>query len=208
MVKDKKNQYLTGEETMPELVALKVKIKLGLKNGKIQHIYPDFNALDPSVRDDMDWALFLDYKGTGWHYDKICGFGETDPYNPDPDVWLGAITVPQPFADAALFMFPNEVEELDESDLQTFYDDRAHVQEPEQNYDVNVLQAIKAKKQLKRTMTQSDADSLDPDKPNPGIVKNWRKKWTDFKAKKGIKIIRSSSSSSSSSSTSSTSSGP
>lgn len=182
---------------MPDLVPIRVKIKRGVVGGRIQHVYPNFNTLDPNVRGNMDWSLFFDMHGIGWHYDKCCGFGETDTYNTDPDMWYGGTCVPESFASAAIAAFPNEVEELSESDWTTYYDTRAHVHDQEEVYDLNTLQAIKAKKQLGRSTNKSDDDALDPDKPNSGIIKNHNKTWQLFKTKRNITVISSSSSTSS-----------
>ncbi len=129
---------------MSELVALRIKIKRKFSGGQMQNDYPNFNALPDNVRDDMDWCCFID-QFTSWHYDKKSGFGESDSYNPDERTQYGIFCVPQSFADAALLMFSDAVEQVNESDFTWFYDDRAHAHESELRYDAEVLSGLRAR---------------------------------------------------------------
>jgi hypothetical protein len=173
---------------LTNLVPIRVKIKKGVVNGKVAHIYPDFNTLSSANRGNLDWSLFIDTSGTGWHYDKVCGFGEADAYNGDVDVWYGCLCVPSAFATEAISLFPDDVEQLSEADFETFYNDRAHAHEPEEIYNTPALEGIKVKQQLNVKLSDSDKDALNPDKPNPGINKNHNKTWALYKAKKNITI--------------------
>ena len=171
-----------------KLVPIRVKIRVGVVGGRKQHIYPSFNNISASIRKTMDWSNYLDTHGLGWHYDKCCGFGETDDYNTEQEVWYGATCVPEDFADAAVAL-GDDVEIITELQFREFYDDRAHSHEPEESYDLNTLQAIKVKQQLGRGVNNSDRDAMDPDKPAPGIRRNHNKTWSLFKVKKEIEIV-------------------
>lgn len=171
------------------LVPIRVKIRHGVKQGRAQHIYPDFNQISAQKRGNMDWCYFIDAHGTGWHYDRLSGIGEVDSINPDPDVWYGCICVPEDFANEAASLFPNDVEIIDEDTFEDFYDNRHAVFFPEEIVDED---AVKQVEQM-RTLGVSDSDSriakaLDPNDPTPGIRKNPRRRWKDFKQKSGITI--------------------
>lgn len=128
-----------------ELVALRVKIgRAKDKQNRMMNSYPDFNKLPPEVRGGVDWCYYVD-QYTAWHYDKLSGFGEADDYNQDPDMQYGCFCVPKEFADAALAMFPNQVEQLEELDFEDFYDNRAHAHEVEMMYAPDVLNGLRAK---------------------------------------------------------------
>jgi len=173
---------------MAELVPIRVKIRHGIVDGRLQHVYPRFNLLDPSVRGDMDWSYFIDQAGTGWHYDKLSGIGETDAENPDPDVWWGCIAVPKPFAVAAVARFPDDVETLTEAEFEAFYDQRAHAHESELQADSEALSALKAREDLGEDVSAEKAAALDPDDPTPGVRRNTSKTWAGYKAKRKIAI--------------------
>jgi hypothetical protein len=171
-----------------DLIPIKVKILKGVKNGKAQHIYPDFNLISSEIREGMDWSDYFDYKGIGWHYDKLSGFGEVDAVNPDPDVWYGCTCVPKAFADSAVTLFPSIVTIINESDFEVFYNDRAHVHEPTEIIDTDKLQAIKARRDLGLQDTPEILKALDPNDPTSGVVLNKNKTWELFKSRKGLQI--------------------
>ena len=171
-----------------KLVPIRVKIRVGVVGGRKQHVYPPFNNIDAATRKNMDWSNYLDTHGIGWHYDKCCGFGESDSYNVDRDVWYGATCVPEDFADAAVAL-GTDVEIITEAQFRTYYDDRAHIHEPEEHYDLDTLQAIKVKQQLGKKVNKSDQDAMDPLKENSGIRRNDNKTWALYKTKKGIEIV-------------------
>lgn len=175
-----------------DLVALKVKI--GLRpNGHADH--PAFNNIDSAIRKDMDWSHYVDQYGTGWHYDKSCGHKEhrveanSDTDSPMGMQW-GILMIPEDFADAAISKFPKECSILTEAQLQEWYDNRCHKHEPEEKLDLRVLEGIKAKRDAGIPLNQSDNDALNVDNDTPGITRNKNKRWIDFKANKGIKIVR------------------
>jgi len=187
-----------------ELVPIKVKI---VRAPDGSHGYPQFNRLPAEVRGHLDWSKFFDSHGIGWHYDKLSGFGEVDDgtvpaghrhRNDDPDCWYGATCVPEAFAVAAQAEFPSEVEILTEAEFESFYDDRAHVNEDDESLDTDVLQGILARVQLEEKgiapapsaeILAKRARCLDPsDQGARGIRKNVGRKWADFKKRRGVKI--------------------
>jgi len=185
---------------MQELVPIKVKIlrkAREMPNGKatVTNDYPDFNSIDAKLRNNMDWCYFVDQFG-GWHYDRVSKFGEADdvdvndPHNnPDISCQYGGLLVPKDFAKEALKRFPDKVFELSEDLWEKFYNDRAHVDEPDEVINQRVIDIINAKKSLGLVMSSRDRDAVDPDKPTPGITKNLRKNWKDVKKRRKITII-------------------
>ncbi|MCK4500154.1 hypothetical protein KAU11_06625 [Candidatus Babeliales bacterium] len=193
---------------MTDLVPIKVKIPLKGGSGKDanHHKYPDFNALPAEVREDMNWAHFFDVHGISWHYDKLSGHGEVDQSvvvgdihkNNDPALWYGGTCVPGAFADAAVAMFPDEVEILSEADWERFYDDRSHILEDEDLHDLDALQKLQAIEDIERkavppitpsAATKSRrANILNPEHPSFGIRKNHKKTWALFKARRAVNI--------------------
>lgn len=172
-----------------ELRALLVKI--GLKeNGNMK--YPPFNQLT-SVLDGVDWSHYVDQYGESWHYDKKCTIQDHDPghelgASPKGEQW-GVLLVPEDFATAAMAAFPSECPRcLTETELETFYNNRAHHREPEEKVDQNVLEVIKAKREARIPDTQKTLNALDPTKDEPGITKSKTRYWADFKAHKGLQI--------------------
>jgi hypothetical protein len=114
-----------------ELTAIKVKIGLQNKDGRLEHAYPNFNSIAPALRQSMDWSLFIDLFG-GWKYDKVAGHQEDDVAGGSPrGVWFGLLLVPADFATEAVALFPGEVSKLSGVDATTFYESRVTVNQPE-----------------------------------------------------------------------------
>ncbi len=173
---------------MRELAAIKVKIgikKSGRNAG--HHQYPDFGQLLAVRNSGMDWARYVDVHGESWHYDNVSGHRDDDVDSPFGN-WDGMLIVPVEFADQAVQMFPDVVSRLTETECGDFYDNRCHVHEPEFHESKDVLQAMAAKRQLEIAETPEDVKALDPDDKTPGIVRNERRRWTDFKGKAGIEF--------------------
>ncbi len=162
-----------------------IKVRIGLKpNGHA--LYPDFNRLDTTVRDGTDWSVFVDKHG-GWHYDQVAGHADDDPAESSPiGMQWGMLVVPDTFADAAVVMFPSDVTVLNDTDAETFYGARAHVRDAAIRDNLDILQAIKAKRDLGIPEDQQDRDALDPDHPATGRRRNKLKTWSDFKARRAI----------------------
>lgn len=175
-----------------KLVPLKVAIRLG-EDGK--HKYPDFNSLEASLRDNLDFAYYFDKHG-GWFYDQLSGFGEEDEFNPDPSVWYGVVLVPKKFADAAVAAFPIDIEKMSAAEVESFYDSRVTVRDPQDHLDTNELLGIEARVRLETALgitpspdlLQRRADALNPDHPQIGVRKNMKKKFKDLKSAKGFTI--------------------
>lgn len=166
-----------------ELVAIKVKI--GLKdNGHAK--YPQFNSLDASVRDNMDWCHFVDKFG-GWHYDQTSGHREDTADSPLGQQW-GMLLVPASFADAAITAFPSEVSKMTEAEAESFYNAKAHINDPDELFDQDVLSGIKMKQELSLPLTANQQKALDPNDDTPGIRKNKDKTWSAFKDRKKITL--------------------
>jgi hypothetical protein len=173
-----------------DLRAIKVKITYGkvIENGKevLRHIYPNFNLISSANREDMDWSSYITkVKANNWHY-SFEGFGE----GADPDTWYGMLLVPQAFADEAVTMFPGEVSYMaTEAEVEDFYNNDAHVKEPENDEDETVLRSIAAKRQIGLKQTAQDIAALDPDDPAYGIRRNPRKNWKRFKTHANINLV-------------------
>jgi len=185
---------------MPALVGLKVKITRKIEAGKrpkAVNSYPDFNALPAGARGNMDWSHYIDIFGTGWHYDKVSGFGETDTENSDPDSQNGIFAAPKAFAVASAAFFPELVEIIEEAEFGAFHDNRAHAHEEDEKINTERLNAIRAKYGLegdirsadKTSWDQADKNAVDPDRPEPGITKNHNKAFADMKAKRNITLL-------------------
>lgn len=162
-----------------------IKIRIGLKpNGHAG--YPDFNRIDAALRDDMDWSRYVDKHG-GWHYDQVAGHQDDDPAASSPiGVQFGMLVVPETFADSAVAMFPTDVAILNDADAGTFYNSRAHIRDAAIRENLEILQGIKAKRDLSIAEDQQDRDALDPDHPAAGRRRNTVKTWSDFKTQRGI----------------------
>lgn len=170
-----------------QLVPLKVSI--GLKpNG--HHSYPDFNKLSGSVRENMDWSIFID-KYCSWCYDGEAGHVIDDPDNDSPiGIWLGMLLVPEPFANAAISKFPKQVRELTEAEAKQFYEGRVTKNQPDVNDDLEVLQGIKIRQDMGIINASDLANALDIDHPSPGRRRNKLKKWDGFKQSRGFEIAK------------------
>jgi len=173
---------------MNNLVPIRIKITRKMDRGQMANNYPDFNKLNENVRSGMDWAHFIDTYGYQMHYDRQSGFGEIDDYNDDPQCQYCATLVPEVFARSAVEMFPDRVELMNEDQWENFYDNRAHAHEPEEVYDVQVLQALAAKKVLGIALTDHDIKCLDPNCKESGIRKNEKRHWKSCKEKSCLNI--------------------
>lgn len=166
-----------------ELVAIKVRIGLDHKN---HHRYPAFNALPSGVREGLDWSRFVDKYG-GWLYDKKAGHRETDDESP-AGYWFGVVIVPELFAVEAADLFSKDIEVLNENDLRRFYEERVTHNQPEILDDLEILQALAAKKQLGIALSDDDQMALDPDSEHRGRRRNKEKQLSDMMANRGVSI--------------------
>jgi len=173
-----------------DLVPIKVLLK---RRPTGEADWPNFNAIDSSIRDNQPWSKFIDSKGTGWFYDKIENLGT------GADHGTACTLVPEDFANAAVVQFPDTVSIIDETEFETFYDQRAMVRMPTEFLDTDVLQGITARKQLEdlevapapsAEIVAARAKCLDPSEQNyRGIRKNLKKKWVDAKIDLQVEIL-------------------
>jgi hypothetical protein len=172
---------------MAELVPIKVKI--GLKaNGHAD--YPDWTQM-PMIINDQDMRT---YCPDGWMYDKSSGHQEETLDSPRGQQW-GYLLGTRAFVDQAKTTFPTLITELTEAEFETIYEENITAHIPENKYDEKVLTGLKTELDLKTTLLQDTAalktkiaKALDPNDTEPGIKKDKTKKWTDFKALRGITI--------------------
>lgn len=183
---------------MTNLIPIKVKIGLKVEGGAK---YPDFNALqvvqdyyglsgyptDAHKREGKDWSKYIDVEGSGWLYDSI-GHQEENVESPLGQQW-GLILVPKKFADESISMFPNEVTKMTKVECITFYDTKHAVGFDDEEIDTDKLAKIEAKEKLGITLSKNDLDARNPSNDIRGIRKNWRKKWDDYKKKKGFNVV-------------------
>lgn len=169
------------------LVAIKIKILSG--QGKC--LYPDFNQL-PVVKDSgLDWSQYIDQEGSGWLYDKKCGHAEVDSESPVGE-WMGMLLIPEQFAVEALVKFPDRITRLNKVETEVFYNDRVTCKMSDEEIDADVLSRIKAKQDLGLPLTAEQEKALDPDDDTPGIRKNKKKKWSDYKVLRDISVVEAS----------------
>lgn len=175
-----------------DLVPIKIKIlRKGGNGADAGHAqYPAFNSLQATVRNRMDWSLYVDLEGPGWHYDTCCGHDVDTAESPFGQQW-GALLVPKPFADAALVQFPGEVTKLSEAEFEDFYDNHATSRIPNEKITPDVISAINLKVGLNQTLTPNDLAALDPENDKiAGIVRNKHKTWAGLKAVTGTRIVQ------------------
>lgn len=173
---------------MADLVPIKVKIGLRA-NGHADH--PDWTLM-PMIINDRDMRT---YCPDGWLYDKKCGHDDDDETSPRGQQW-GYLLGTRAFVDQAKTTFPDLITELTEEEFEGIFEDRITGHMPENNHDINILQGLQIELALKESLLQDTTDlktkiakAIDPDDDTePGIKKNKKKKWTDFKALKGITI--------------------
>jgi len=163
-----------------------IKVVIGKKpNGHCK--YPDFSQLKCVKDSKEDWSKYIDVNGLGWQYDKLAGHDEELPDSPI-GTWLGMIVVDDTFCKEAVAMFPDEVTKLTEAEAEDFWDNRAHIKEPDERIDEKVITAIKMKQDMGIELTANQVKALDPTDDTPGISKNHNKKWADMKIKKAVSI--------------------
>lgn len=175
-----------------DLVPIRVRVKRGVKGGRKCAVYPEFNQIPSAIRQGVDWAVFIDTWGIGWHYDKVenIGSGRDEEY---------AITaVPEGFASAATELFPSDVRIISEAEAALFYEGRAHVRDEIERLDTEVLTAIAARVQLESLgvapppsveIMEARKRCLDPaDQNKSGIRANLRRTWKGFLQEEGFTI--------------------
>ena len=140
----------------------------------------------------MDWAYFIDVFGCGMHYSKQIVTSNAQ------DIDWCATCLPESFVRAAVQTFPDDVIVLTEAEWEKFYDEDVHFGDETEHLDVATLQGILARVQLEALgIAPPPSDEilalrkqcLDPECIHkPGIRKNMRKTWKQFKELKQITI--------------------
>lgn len=159
-----------------------IKVHIGLKNNGHAK-YPNFNGLASVKATGLDWSQYVDVHGSGWLYDT-CGHKEEETGSP-LGCQLGMLLVPEAFANEASAEF-STVDILTETEAEDFYEDNHGKHFDEEDLDKDVLQAIKTKQDMSIPLTAQQNSALNPNSETPGVRKNYRKKWTDFKEKKAF----------------------
>lgn len=188
-----------------QLCALQVLIGLHEHNGHAK--YPDFGSLPCVKESGMDWAHYIDTKGTGWAYDK-CGHKEHTDDSPFGQQW-GMLLIPPEFCEQACAAFPNECRHLSEAEAEAFWEHKAHAHLPEVSHNADTLAGIKAEIQLLREVKDCCSDfaekdryealltaaiqrakqAVDPDHNHPGVSRNKQKCWAHHKANCCLEVI-------------------
>jgi len=175
-----------------ELVPIKVKIGLRA-DGYADH--PDWCLLS-IIDSDYEVRQYAPY---GWVYDKSCGHKEQriegNEWDSPFGIQWGCLLVTETFATEAIATFPTLITKITEVEFEDFYNNRARVHMPENNYNTDVLNGLKLEYDLK-VINNEDliaikakiAKAVNSDDLEPGIVKNKDKFWKDAKVKLGAKI--------------------
>lgn len=199
---------------MVEVVAIKVKI--GLRpNGHADH--PDWSLLPLATLTDVELRRWRDdtsnprltLKEAGilkaaqlgivrsWIYDKTSGHQESTPDSPRGQQF-GVLLVTERFAMEAATVFPDLITQLDETQLQDFWENKAYAHMPDNRVDGGELQALESEHNLsiKLNISQLEinaieariAKALDPNDPMPGVRKNKLRRWVNAKVDLGVTI--------------------
>lgn len=166
---------------MEKLQGLKIKIRRGKQN-----IYPNFGLLQVVMTSGMKWSQYVD-KYLGWHYDQTSDLRTESNGSPFGE-WWGVVIMPVEFVNQAVSKFPDECIALSEIELADFYDNKAHIYDPDEKIILEVLEAIKAKDDLGLERTASQIKALDPNDTTPGITTNKMKTLALLKASRNINI--------------------
>ena len=169
---------------MPRVLTA-IKVTIGLNgNG---HKYPEFNRLPIVQQSGIDWSYYVDQQGLSWHYDHCCGHKRVTSDSPY-GVQHGVLVIPEDFAVQAVATFPEVVVRLSELELAAFYDTHGHGHEPEMLVDNDILRSYELMEARGMKLSQDQLKALDPDDKKPGICKNPRRYWKDYKAEVDVEI--------------------
>ncbi len=162
-----------------------VKVSIGL-DGK-GHKYPEFNRLPIVQQSGIDWSYYVDQQGLSWHYDHCCGHKIATVESPF-GMQFGVLMIPEDFAVQAVATFPEVVTRLSEAELKAFYDTHGHGHENELLIDNDIVEGLQLIEGRGLKLTADQLKSLDPKDKKPGICKNPRRYWKDFKAEVDVAI--------------------
>jgi len=177
-------------------LGIPIKVKIGLRpNGHADH--PNWLLLPLASgggNREAKEALVSDEQIVKWAYDKSSGHDEETVDSPI-GVQFGMMVVTQKFADEAVIEFPSLITVLTEGQARIFWETKATAHMPENKLDSDVLQGLKAQRDLMVDLGQNTATldivilkALDPDDTEPGVRKGGRKSWNDAKNKLGFGI--------------------
>ncbi len=176
---------------METIVPIKVKILLKPNN---YADYPDWTQLPlagTGTKEEREANVLKHQKLGGWKYDKTSGHQEDNGGDSPYGMQWGLMCVTRQYADEAIAMYPDRVTEMTETELEEFWDNRAHAHIPDNKLDRDELQALKAELDLRTARGASPAvlseinaridKALDPLDITPGVRKNRGKKYAEAK---------------------------
>ena len=180
-----------------------IKVKIGLRaNGHADHpawellptVAAQVAALPKQTRENIDQVIRQHTAGS-WHYDKTAGHADDTPESPRGQQW-GMLLVSRTFADEALATFPELVTVMTRAEAVTFYNDKATVRMTDEREDVDRLQALATRRNLLlatgaaparlAALDARIAKALDPDDPEPGVIREPLRRFATAATKWGI----------------------
>jgi hypothetical protein len=182
---------------MAELVGIRVLIKRVATPTGSTNLYPNLNRVPAVIRNSLDWSAYIDTFGSGWHYDQVAPFGQTDPESPNSDEMFGIIGVPEDFARAAVELFPVEIQTVTSAEFTSLFENRTKTTAPDTLIDSGRLTQLRALYGITgpiddpaaiAIMSPEDRRAVDPLDPAPGIVNNANKTLARYTAKVGHTI--------------------
>lgn len=168
-----------------------IKVKIGLRpNGHADH--PDWHRLPLAQTDEP--ATHMKH---GWQYDKTSGHAESTSDSPHGMQW-GMVLVSELFAGQAVALYPELISIMTEAEATTFWDEKAHGHMDTERVDTEVLQGLKAERDLLVALErstvgvdQSISNALDPDHPARGKRRDKNVLWVTAKEHLGVKFAAS-----------------
>lgn len=183
-------RFLFLRKTKAQVMQLvPIKVKIGLRaNGHADH--PDWTKL-PMINNDSE---VRQHCPSGWIYDKSSGHQENTPDSPFGQQF-GVLLCTRKFANEAKATFPNLVTELNEVEMQDFYDNKANAHLAENGYNFEILESLNVELQLRKelgldvtALKVKIAKAIDPNNAEAGIIKNKDRYWADYKQKHGFTV--------------------
>jgi len=165
-----------------------IKVKIGLReNGHADH--PNWGLL-PMVKAGTTPESQQIVK---WRYDR-CGHCEEHIDSPAGMQW-GMMIVTEQYANEAVATFPDIVTIMTEAEAEDFWENKAHVDVPENRTSREILSELSSELQLKNHLGQDTTaleeritNALNPDHAEKGICKNPTKCFVDAKTHLGFTI--------------------
>lgn len=155
------------------VVAIKIKI---VRNSDKSMNYPPFKTL-------------ANYERSSIYYDRTSNCDVDSVHSPMGENWALKF-VPEAMANEAAATWPTRIIKLTDAEAKTFYENYVSIKQPEENVDINILQALKMKYDIMEALGQDTtaiktkmAKAIDANDVEPGISKNEEKTYADFKTK-------------------------